>query len=152
MAFSDKPAMLTAVTTYLLSQTAKVAKRDLDARLSARGLRLRHMAVLTAVDEGPASQLEFSRRLDMDPSDMTATIDDLEASRLVARRTDPADRRRKLVTLTRPGRTELGRLDAIAREAAESLLAPVPASRRRQLHDDLRRVLEAHELRSRAQT
>ncbi len=135
------------MTTYLLSQTAKVAKRDLDNLLSERGLRLRHMAVMTAVAEGPASQLELSRRLNIDPSDMTAAVDDLETSRLVERRTDPADRRRKLVMLTRRGRTELGRLETTARHAADRLLAPIPASRRRTLHDDLLRVLQADELR-----
>jgi DNA-binding MarR family transcriptional regulator len=103
------------------------------------------MAVLAAVAEGPASQLDLARRLDMDPSDMTATVDDLEGSRLVSRTVDSSDRRRKLVTLTRPGRTELRRLDALAREVAGALLAPVPAARRQQLHDDLYRVLVAHD-------
>ena len=145
MSFADKPRALTDLTTYLLSQTAELAKRDLDQRLSERGLRLRHMAVLAAVAEGPASQLDLARRLDMDPSDMTATVDDLEGSRLVSRTVDSSDRRRKLVTLTRPGRTELRRLDALAREVAGALLAPVPAARRQQLHDDLYRVLVAHD-------
>ncbi len=149
VSFADKPETLTGLTSYLLSQTAKLAKRDLDRRLADRGLRLRHMAVLSAVGEGPAGQLELSRRLDMDPSDMTATVDDLEGRGYVGRTVDPRDRRRKLVTITRAGRSELVRIETVARELTDTLLAPLPARRRRQLHDDLHHVLLAHDARER---
>jgi DNA-binding MarR family transcriptional regulator len=144
----DRPVRLTALTTYLLSQTAKIAKRELDECLAARGMRLRHMAVLAALDEAATTQLELGRRLAIDPSDVTATVDDLEAAALVARTPDPADRRRKVVTLTRRGRREIAELDRLARQLAESLLEPVPERRRRQLHADLLRVLQAHDERA----
>lgn len=145
--FSDRPNRLTTLTTYLLSQTAKIAKRDLDDGLLARGMRLRHMAVLAVLDEGPTTQLELGRRLDIDPSDITATVDDLEAGALVVRTPDPADRRRKVVTLIPKGRREIVYLDGMARRLAEALLEPVPERRRRQLHDDLLRVLRARDAR-----
>jgi DNA-binding MarR family transcriptional regulator len=104
--------------------------------------------VLAAVDEGPATQLELSRRLDLDPSDVTATVDDLESAGFVGRQTDEADRRRKIVALTRSGRRELATLDRTARRLADDLLDPVPERRRQQLHDDLRRVLLAHDARA----
>jgi DNA-binding MarR family transcriptional regulator len=132
----------------LLSQTAKIAKRELDERLAARGMRLRHMAVLAALDEAPTTQLNLGRRLGLDPSDVTETVDDLEGEALVARTLDQDDRRRKIVTLTRAGRREIADLDRMARRLAESLLAPVPERRRRQLHTDLLRVLQAHDERA----
>jgi DNA-binding MarR family transcriptional regulator len=138
---TNKPERLTGLTSYLLSQVAKVAKRDLDDRLADKGLRLRHMAVLAVVEEGPASQLDLGRRLAMDPSDVTATVDGLEATRLVARSTDPADRRRKLVTLTAAGRKRLDWAERVARELCDELLEPVPERRRAQLHRDLHQVL-----------
>jgi MarR family transcriptional regulator, lower aerobic nicotinate degradation pathway regulator len=142
---TNKPARLTGLTSYLLSQVAKLAKRDLDDRLAAEGFRLRHMAVLAAVEETPSSQLDLGRRLAMDPSDVTATVDDLENAGLATRRMDPTDRRRKLVTLTVAGREKLDWTEQTAREACDSLLAPVPERRRAQLHEDLHHILLARE-------
>ena len=145
MAFDDRPQQLVSLTAYLLSQVAKIAKNELDDQLSRRGLRLRHMAVLAVAGEGPVSQLELTRRLNIDPSDVTATVDDLENAALVARTVDPTDRRRRLVTMTAGGRREMARLTAMAQQIADALLEPVPPRRRQQLHDDLRRVLLAHD-------
>jgi DNA-binding MarR family transcriptional regulator len=131
------------MTTYLLSQTAKVAKRELDDQLAARGLRLRHMSVMAALDDDPASQLELGRRLALDPSDVTATVDDLESARLATRRTDPADRRRKLVSLTARGRRELDTVETIARNIEERLLSPLTDRRRAEVRRDLLAVLRA---------
>lgn len=139
-----------SLTTYLISQTAKVAKRELDDRLQARGLRLRHMSVMAALEDGQASQLELARRLTLDPSDVTATVDDLENARFATRRTDPADRRRRLVTLTAKGRKELDLLEGIARDIEDQLLAPVPARRRADLHRDLVHALQASDERAQA--
>jgi DNA-binding MarR family transcriptional regulator len=145
--FSDRPVRLTAVTTYLLSQTAKIAKRQLDEALATRGMRLRHMAVLAVVAESPTTQLELGRRLALDPSDVTATVDDLEAEGLVARTSDQSDRRRKVVTLTRNGQRKFAELDKIGHGLADALFEPVPQRRRRQLHEDLLRVLRAQDAR-----
>jgi DNA-binding MarR family transcriptional regulator len=142
---TDKPARLTGLTSYLLSQVARLAKRDVDDRLATVGLRLRHMAILAALDEAPSSQLDLGRRLAMDPSDVTATVDDLESGGLATRSTDPADRRRKVVTLTRVGRRRLAWCDRAARDVSDALLAPVPERRRAQLHRDLFRILLARE-------
>src|ERR671921_2646882 len=144
---TNKPERLTRLTIYLLSQTAKMAKRDLDQRLAAEGFRLRHMAMLAVLDEAPATQLELGRRLTMDPSDVTATIDDLEAKGLVTRSMDPADRRRKIVTLTPVGLKRLDRMQQVAQELCDELLEPVPARRRAQLHQDLHDVLLARDAR-----
>ncbi len=143
--FSERPARLAALTTYRLSQTAKLAKRDLDASLADRGMRLRHLAVLALLDEAPAAQLEVGRRLDLDPSDVTATVDDLQARGWVTRTPDRADRRRKVVTLTRRGEGTLSELDEMAHRLADTLLEAVPPRRRAQLHSDLGRILLARD-------
>src|SRR4029078_7376510 len=92
MPFDDRPTRLVPLTTYLLSQTAKLAKRELDHRLSARGLRLRHMSVMASLDDGEASQLDLARRLHLDPSDVTATVDELETDSFTKRRRAPDTR------------------------------------------------------------
>jgi DNA-binding MarR family transcriptional regulator len=148
MAFEDRPSRLLGLTTYLISQTARVAKRELDHRLRARGLRLRHMLVMAALYDGEATQLELGRRLDLDPSDVTATVDDLENARFATRRTDPADRRRKLVTLTTRGQRELDTLEGIARDIEERLLEPLEPEHRARLGRDLAAALQASDSRS----
>lgn len=144
---TNKPQRLTRLTSYLLSQTAKLAKRDLDDQLAVKGFRLRHMAVLAVLDEAPVTQLELGRRLGMDPSDVTATVDNLENNGLASRSMDSTDRRRKVVTLTSDGFKELEWMQHLAQGLCDELLAPVPERRRAQLHDDLTRILLARDAR-----
>lgn len=141
MPVSHPPSLLT-LTTYVLSQTAKVAKRQLDAQLQERGMRLRHMLVLAwLTDNGPTGQLSLATNLALDPSDVTATIDDLEDLKLVKRSVDPSDRRRKLITVTSRGGTEFRRLHELAAQISDELLAPLSERRRAALQADLRTIL-----------
>jgi len=140
---ASHPSSLMALTTYLLSQTAKVAKRQLDAQLQERGMRLRHMLVLAwLTDNGSTSQLSLATNLGLDPSDVTSTIDDLEDLKLVKRSVDPSDRRRKLIAVTSRGTTEFGRLQDVAARISDDLLSPLSERRRAALHADLRAILE----------
>src|SRR4051794_6267322 len=114
------PEALMALTVYLLSQTARLGKRTLDARLAEQDLRLRHMAVLAALsDGGPTSQLQLAQRLRIDPSDMTALVDVLDTTGLIVRTVDPVDRRRRVVRLTPAGAARLEELGRIAEEVAD---------------------------------
>jgi DNA-binding MarR family transcriptional regulator len=71
----------------------------------------------------PLSQRELARRLQYDPSNITALADALQARGVVERQPDPSDRRFRLVALTNTGKrvksdleSQLTRpLDAIAR-------------------------------------
>jgi MarR family transcriptional regulator, lower aerobic nicotinate degradation pathway regulator len=84
-------------------------------------------------DEGVASQAELSRRTGIDPSDVVAAIKDLESRGLVTRQRDPDDARRNVITLTRTGRAELVRLDAVVAAIQDRFLAPLTEAERRQL-------------------
>ena len=75
----------------------------------------------------------MSRRTGIDPSDVVAAINELESRALVTRQRDPEDTRRNLVTLTRKGRAELVRLDAVVADIQDRFLAPLSASERQQL-------------------
>jgi MarR family transcriptional regulator, lower aerobic nicotinate degradation pathway regulator len=139
-----EPTALLELTVYLLSRSARLGKRDLDARLAERGLRMRDVAVLAAVAEsGPTGQLPLGRHVRLDPSDVTATVDALAAAGLVTRSVDPADRRRRLVALTPAGRQALDDARELADRVADDLLAPLDPDRREALHRDLRTVLDA---------
>ena len=124
--------------TWLLSRAnarAQAIRLDAFAVAGSSGYLTRLLASLA--DEGVASQIELSRRTGIDPSDVVAAVNDLESRRFVTRQRDPSDARRNVVTLTRAGRAELVRLDAVVAEIQERFLAPLSESERRQL----RRIL-----------
>ncbi|MCW2934061.1 MAG: marR [Actinomycetia bacterium] len=65
--------------------------------------------------EGPMSLSGLAEAVGVDAPYATLIVDNLEERGLVARRPDPADRRRKLVTLTREGRKAIEKLQRIVR-------------------------------------
>jgi DNA-binding MarR family transcriptional regulator len=120
--------------TWLLSRAharAQSIRVEAFATASSTGYVSRLLASLA--DEGIASQAELSRRTGIDPSDVVAAINDLESHRLVTRQRDPHDARRNVITLTRTGRAELARLDAVVAAVQERFLAPLNESERQQL-------------------
>lgn len=120
--------------TWLLSRAharAQAIRLEVFAAAGSSGYLSRLLASLA--DEGAASQIELSRRTGIDPSDVVAAVNDLESRRFVKRRRDPHDARRNVVTLTRAGRDELARLDAVVADIQERFLAPLSESERRQL-------------------
>lgn len=137
------PARLRALTSW---QASKVT--TLGARLTARRMPLgarTEFAVLAALEEyGPLSQADVGRRLGLDRNDVNAVMTRLEASRLVTRKVDPENRRRKIVRPTAAGLRHLGRLQGHASAVQDELLAGLTATERRQLHGLLEKVLTAH--------
>ncbi len=122
------------VPTRLLSRAnarAQAIRVEAFAAAGSNGYVSRLLASLA--DEGVASQAELSRRTGIDPSDVVAAVNDLEARRFVTRKRDPHDARRNVVTLTPAGRTELARLDAVVAAIQERFLAPLRESERRHL-------------------
>jgi MarR family transcriptional regulator, lower aerobic nicotinate degradation pathway regulator len=100
-----------------------------------------HYAVLASLAEsGPASQAELGRRLWLDRSDTHAIVLDLERSGLIRRTTDPADQRRKVVTITAVGKRTLEELQRRIQSAQDQIMAPLDAAEREQLIALLARV------------
>ncbi len=71
---------------------------------------------LLSLEDGPLSLTELAEAVSVDAPYATLIVDSLETRGLVERRTDPADRRRKLVALTREGVTATERVVTIIRE------------------------------------
>ncbi|MGW2180282.1 MarR family winged helix-turn-helix transcriptional regulator [Streptomyces sp. NPDC001732] len=138
---SETPPSLLGLTTYLMSKTGKAARSRLAARLAERGLRLWHMAVLSAlVDFGPHVQRELASRLGIDRSDIVKIVDDLAVAGFVDRARDVDDRRRVTVTPTPAGRAMLSELQAEALAVQKELLAPLGRAEQDQLAALLMRV------------
>ena len=94
---------------------------------------------IVALADGP-SQQEVGARMELDPSGLIATIDELEERGWLERRRDPSDRRRNVVVLTETGAAKLAEGRAAARRRAEELTAPLSAKERRALRDLLAKI------------
>jgi DNA-binding MarR family transcriptional regulator len=120
--------------TWLLSRAnARAQSIRVEAFAAAGSTGYLSRLLASVADEGVASQAELSRRTGIDPSDVVAAINDLESRRLITRQRDPHDARRNLITLTRTGRAELARLDALIAAVQDRFLAPLSEAERRQL-------------------
>jgi DNA-binding MarR family transcriptional regulator len=136
------PARLRELPSWLISQAALRAQRVGARALAEAGAHRTHYAVLAALDEfGPASQAALGRRCGIDPSDMVALMSVLTGDGLVERATDPADRRRNLVSITRAGRRRLVQLDATVAGAQDELLEPLSKADRARLATLLTRIV-----------
>ncbi len=140
----DPPARLRRLPTWLTAEVARQGRRLVNASLAEDGALRQHFTVLTSLaEQGPASQAELGRRLSIDRSDLHTLLADLEGNGLIARARDEQDRRRNVVTLTRPGRTALARLDKRIDAAQDALLGPLTASERQELSRLLQKILQA---------
>jgi MarR family transcriptional regulator, lower aerobic nicotinate degradation pathway regulator len=131
---------------FLLMREAFRVSQERIARAAVpeEQMRFPHVAVLAALAEfGAASQRDISRRLRIDPSDLVAFLDWLEAVGFVRRTRDEQDRRRYRVDLTPAGRRALDvRTRMIERMNAEFLRGLDDAERER-LHQLLIRAVTA---------
>lgn len=125
----------------LLTRLARAANRALAASLEDLGLRSVHFAILHRLaDDGPSSQAELAAGLRIHASNLVRVLDEMEEEGLIARRRDPADRRRQFIVLSRPGATALQRAEAAAAETEAQLLAALSPAEQRQLRGLLSRV------------
>ena len=122
--------MGTTVDTGLLASELRLVLGRLIRRLRAEHrFSLSQGAVLGRLDrEGTKSIGDLALAERVRPQSMTQTVSDLEADGLIARRADPADRRRILVELTELGLQTLEqdrrqREGWLARAIAEDLSA-----------------------------
>jgi MarR family transcriptional regulator, lower aerobic nicotinate degradation pathway regulator len=140
----DPPQRLRQLPTWLTAQVALRGSGLVASSLAQDGARRQHFTLLTSLSEqGPASQAELGRRLWIDRSDLHALLAELEHEGLVSRVRDERDRRRNVVTLTRAGKTALGRLDQRIDAAQEALLEPLSAAERQELIRLLRKLLDS---------
>ena len=81
-------------------------------------------------ERGPQSQNRLGRMIAMDAATVKGVIDRLSARGLTGTRPDPADRRRRLVTLTEAGMATVLTLMPHAVRITEDTLAPLDGQER----------------------
>ncbi|MCA1984638.1 MarR family winged helix-turn-helix transcriptional regulator [Nocardioides nematodiphilus] len=99
--------------------------------LERAGLEMWDYVILVALSEGDAAtQRDLAAASGRDKTRLIGNLDRLEATGLVARAPDPADRRNKVVSLTPTGRRVLARCRKDIRAMEDDLLAGItPADR-----------------------
>jgi MarR family transcriptional regulator, lower aerobic nicotinate degradation pathway regulator len=138
------PERLRTLPTWLLGRAALAGDRLVSATLAEAGLRTHHFTALLAIAElDGLSQAELGRRLGLDVSDVHAVVTELEEQGSVARRRDPADRRRNVLTLTARGRRRLAGLERRVAAAQDALLDPLSPTARQRLVSALRTLAES---------
>ena len=103
------------------------AQRDFDAELNARlrergypDVRLAHSALFAHIDPEGTRSSELAERAGMTKQGMGQLVADLEKKGYVERVEDPADRRAKLVRLTKKGRHHVREAREIIGEIEET--------------------------------
>ncbi|GAB3996823.1 hypothetical protein GCM10029992_18030 [Glycomyces albus] len=119
------PRQLRAQFGRLLGMAATHASRILGDALAEIGARKYHFAVLASLDEfGPSSQAQLSDRTGIYRSDLVATVNELAADGYVRRASDPADRRRNVVSVTGAGDERRRQIAAVLASTNDAILAP----------------------------
>jgi DNA-binding MarR family transcriptional regulator len=132
-------------TGYLLGKVGAVARQRWTATLAQTGVSPNQFLVLMALAEtGPVCQQFLAGAIGIDPRNIVPILDSVEARGLVSRETDPADRRRRLIELTRAGRHIAAELSALGAQTERDLLASVPDADQESLRRILRTVLDAY--------
>ncbi|MGW2641574.1 MarR family winged helix-turn-helix transcriptional regulator [Streptomyces sp. NPDC001348] len=120
-----------SLPSWLLGRAAARGRALVAEALATQGMKMWHHVVLSAVrDLGPVAQAELGRSIGLDPKDLVGVLNDLQAQGLVVRAPDPRDRRKNAVSLTGAGAGLLTRCEQAAREANDTLLAPLSATER----------------------
>lgn len=126
---------------FALGRASQHAQRLVRQHMTEGGVRTLHYHVLASLaDDGEAVQATLADRIGMDRSDLVTLLDELEELKMLARRVDAADRRRKIVAITPAGEQHLEDMDRLILGAEADLLQPLTAAERKTLLSLLRRV------------
>ena len=125
----------------LLTQLSRLISRRSTPELL--GQTLKELAALSYLrDYHQPTQQQLTEGLCIDTNYCVMLLNDLEASGLVERRRDPADRRRHIVTMTEQGRKALSRAEAAQQTLEDEILGGLNAEERSTLAHLLRTAIE----------
>ncbi|MFJ2240437.1 MarR family winged helix-turn-helix transcriptional regulator [Streptomyces sp. NPDC087859] len=118
-----------SVSLDRLFELAEVLGAMMQRGVAERGLTTARAGVLWALfHEGPMTQRDLARQLQVTPRNVTGLLDALENDGLVARGSHPTDRRATLVSLTEEGRSTTRALRGGRDELAVALFGDMPES------------------------
>ncbi|HET7668383.1 MAG TPA: MarR family transcriptional regulator [Mycobacterium sp.] len=128
----------------LLVHLARRMQTEAEVELAVFGLRARHVIALTLLrDLGEQNQSDLAATLGMDPTNVVALLNELEADELVQRQRSPQDRRRHTVSLTDAGKVRLKEVEDLLSGVERRVLDPLSPEEQRTLYTLLSRVTES---------
>ncbi|MCW2993233.1 MAG: transcriptional regulator, MarR family [Conexibacter sp.] len=123
---------------------ARITRRLIDAErplLAEHGLSMWGYIALSHLAHAPAgTQLALAQAIRHDKTRLIGLLDELEGEGLITRTPDPADRRARIVSLTKAGATRHAAARRAIRAMEEELLAGVSATERTRLRRTLARL------------
>lgn len=123
---------------FLMARLSSTGSAEANRVLADLGLKVRHYSVLALACSGAEpTQRELSQFLVLDPSQIVSIVDELEQGGAVERRTDPRDRRSKILAATAAGRALYARAQALVAGATGESLGGLSGAER----DELLRLL-----------
>jgi len=126
---------------FLLARARTTGIIRANRALEEFGMKVRHYTVLSLAASGlRPSQRELADFLQLDPSQIVATIDALESEGWVERTPSLADRRVKVLSATDEGQEVLKRARRATQAAEDDSLASLSPSERDELRSLLRRI------------
>ena len=125
----------------LLVHLARRMQTEAESELAGFGLRARHVIALTLLrDLGEQNQSDLAATLGLDPTNVVALLNELEADDLVQRRRSPQDRRRHTVSLTAEGRERLKEVEELLSGVERRVLDPLTPEEQNTLYALLSRA------------
>lgn len=119
-----KPYPTTLQLGFVLADTARIVRRNVDRRARSIGLSRAQWAVLSRIarNEG-LRQVDLAAEMEMEPISVARMVDKLQAAGFVERRPDPADRRAYRLHLLPAAQPMLEKVRALALGVLEPAVA-----------------------------
>jgi len=127
--------------SFLLSDVARLSRRNMDRRIRPLGLTQTQWRVLIRLKISPGlRQIELADLMELQPISVARLIDRMEASDLVKRHPAPTDRRAFNLYLTDKAQPMLDRLQVFALETTSEALKDISAEERKQFFSVLSKI------------
>ena len=127
----EAPGIARRWPTLLMIKLGRITMHRFTEALEPHGIRPRHLAALIELrDHGQLTQQSLCGRLHLDPTNLVAILNELEAWGYATRRRDPEDRRRHLVEVSKKGVAVIDRVSEAMDGVEDELLGGLdPAER-----------------------
>lgn len=126
-----------------MADNSRVLRRLFDERVRDLGLTAAQARLLLSLERNPSeNQAFYAERLEVEPITLTRIVDRMEDAGWLERRSDPADRRARILHLTYKATQIVNELQGIVEIMFEEMLAGMASGERKTLAALLDRIGE----------